>query len=83
MAVDVYVDIWLKRGNLIRVFVNVVFSYRTSVNLDYWQKCTQAPSPSTSLNVNNLIEGRSYDFRIMAVNDAGDSVPALMYSLFS
>ncbi|KAI1733007.1 fibronectin type III domain-containing protein [Ditylenchus destructor] len=47
-------------------------------NTDYWQKCTQAPSPSTSLNVNNLIEGRTYDFRIMAVNDAGDSEPALI-----
>uniref|UniRef100_A0A915DCR3 Twitchin n=1 Tax=Ditylenchus dipsaci TaxID=166011 RepID=A0A915DCR3_9BILA len=47
-------------------------------NTEFWQKCTQAPSPSTSLNVNNLIEGRTYDFRIMAVNDAGDSVPALI-----
>ncbi|KAI6239672.1 hypothetical protein M3Y99_00559500 [Aphelenchoides fujianensis] len=29
--------------------------------------------PSTSLNVANLIEGRKYDFRIVAVNDAGSS----------
>lgn len=45
---------------------------------EYWQKCTQAPSPSTSLNVNNLIEGRRYDFRVFAVNDAGASEPALI-----
>lgn len=43
------------------------------LDLDFWQKCTQAPSPSTSLNVSNLIEGRKYDFRIIAVNDAGIS----------
>ncbi|KAI6175533.1 hypothetical protein M3Y97_00699600 [Aphelenchoides bicaudatus] len=40
---------------------------------EFWQKCTQAPSPSTSLNVGNLIEGRKYDFKIFAVNDAGSS----------
>jgi hypothetical protein len=45
---------------------------------DYWQKCIQAPSPSTSLNVGNMIEGRKYDFSITAVNDAGESKPALM-----
>ncbi|KAL3088858.1 hypothetical protein niasHS_009150 [Heterodera schachtii] len=45
---------------------------------EYWQKCTQAPSPSTSLSVTNLIDGRKYSFRIIAVNDAGDSEPALI-----
>ena len=45
---------------------------------ELWQKCTQAPSPSTSLNVTNLIDGRSYNFRVVAVNDAGESTPALV-----
>uniref|UniRef100_A0A1I7S352 non-specific serine/threonine protein kinase n=1 Tax=Bursaphelenchus xylophilus TaxID=6326 RepID=A0A1I7S352_BURXY len=45
---------------------------------DFWQKCTQAPSPSSSLNVSNLIEGRKYDFRVFAVNDAGVSEPAIL-----
>ncbi|CAK5074870.1 unnamed protein product [Meloidogyne enterolobii] len=45
---------------------------------ELWQKCTQAPSPSTSLNATNLIDGRSYNFRVVAVNDAGESTPALV-----
>uniref|UniRef100_A0A7E4VU92 non-specific serine/threonine protein kinase n=1 Tax=Panagrellus redivivus TaxID=6233 RepID=A0A7E4VU92_PANRE len=45
---------------------------------EFWQKCTQAPSPSTALNVSNMIEGRKYEFRIYAVNDAGSSEPAVI-----
>uniref|UniRef100_A0AC34GPF1 Twitchin n=1 Tax=Panagrolaimus sp. ES5 TaxID=591445 RepID=A0AC34GPF1_9BILA len=51
---------------------------RKEVGDEYWQKCTQAPSPSTSLNVGNMIEGRKYEFQIFAVNDAGNSEPALI-----
>ena len=51
---------------------------KREVGDEFWQKCTQAPSPSTSLNVGNMIEGRKYEFRIYAVNDAGNSEPALI-----
>uniref|UniRef100_A0AC34RIM6 Twitchin n=1 Tax=Panagrolaimus sp. JU765 TaxID=591449 RepID=A0AC34RIM6_9BILA len=51
---------------------------RREVGSEFWQKCTQAPSPATSLNIANMIEGRKYEFRIFAVNDAGASEPALI-----
>jgi hypothetical protein len=43
---------------------------------DIWQRCTQTPSPSTSLAVTNLIDGRRYNFRVVSVNDAGESMAA-------
>ena len=35
----------------------------------------QHPSPGTIFNVPNLIEDREYDFRVIAVNEAGESRP--------
>lgn len=43
---------------------------------DLWQKCNQNPSPSLTYNVQNLVEGREYEFRVFAVNDAGVSEPS-------
>jgi hypothetical protein len=41
-----------------------------------WQRCNQQPSPPNIFNVPNLIEGRQYEFRVFAVNDAGWSDPS-------
>lgn len=35
----------------------------------------QHPSPANIFNVPNLIEDREYDFRVFAVNEAGESRP--------
>ncbi|KHN73749.1 Twitchin [Toxocara canis] len=43
---------------------------------DIWQKCNQSPSAALSYDIPNLIEGREYEFRVFAVNDAGASEPA-------
>ncbi|TMS38626.1 hypothetical protein L596_005310 [Steinernema carpocapsae] len=40
---------------------------------DIWQKCTQAPSAGNTFEIPNLVEGRTYEFRVAAVNDAGAS----------
>ena len=34
------------------------------------------PSPGTEFTVNNLIEGRSYEFRVIAVNEGGKGKPS-------
>lgn len=49
---------------------------KREVGSDIWQKCNQNPSAATSYDVTNLIEGREYEFRVFAVNDAGASEPA-------
>ncbi|KJH43663.1 fibronectin type III domain protein [Dictyocaulus viviparus] len=43
-----------------------------------WIRCNQNPSPQNTFNVPNLIDGRKYRFRIMAVNDAGLSTATEM-----
>jgi len=43
---------------------------------DNWARINQAPTPATIFNVPNLIEEREYDFRVFAVNEAGESKPA-------
>ena len=40
---------------------------------DVWQKCNHAPVNSQNFAVMNMIEGREYEFRVFAVNDAGYS----------
>lgn len=42
-----------------------------------WIRVNQiSPTPATIFNVPNLIEDREYDFRVIAVNEAGESPPA-------
>ena len=44
---------------------------------DNWVRVNQtAPTPATIFNIPNLIEDREYDFRVFAVNEAGESKPA-------
>ncbi|PAV56317.1 hypothetical protein WR25_15732 isoform E [Diploscapter pachys] len=43
---------------------------------DAWIRCNQNPSPPNTFNVNNLIDGRKYKYRVYAANDAGLSPPA-------
>ncbi|VDK85028.1 unnamed protein product, partial [Cylicostephanus goldi] len=45
---------------------------------DAWIRCNQNPSPANIFNVPNLIDGRKYTFRVLAVNDAGLSEPVMM-----
>lgn len=41
-----------------------------------WMKCNQNLCQPTIFNVPNLIEDRQYEFRIIAVNEAGPSEPS-------
>lgn len=44
--------------------------------MELWQKCNPTATLQTIYNVPNLIEGRRYEFRIFAVNEAGHSPPS-------
>ncbi|OZC09937.1 hypothetical protein X798_03043 [Onchocerca flexuosa] len=50
---------------------------KREIGTDLWQKCNYNPNPSTSCVVNNLIENRDYEFRVFAINDAGNSEPSI------
>lgn len=52
---------------------------KKEVGTDIWQKCNYNPNPATSCIVNNLIENRDYEFRVFAINDAGNSEPSMRY----
>ncbi|KAL5273793.1 unc-22.2 family protein [Megaselia abdita] len=41
-----------------------------------WIKCNHYPTPNTSYTVNDLREGNRYEFRVIAVNDAGPGTPS-------
>ncbi|OTF83012.1 twitchin-like protein, partial [Euroglyphus maynei] len=41
-----------------------------------WTAVNMNPTPGTELTVNNLIEGRSYEFRVIAVNEGGKGKPS-------
>ncbi|XP_013109098.2 twitchin isoform X22 [Stomoxys calcitrans] len=41
-----------------------------------WIKCTNYPTPNTSFTVLNLHDGGRYEFRAIAVNDAGPGQPS-------
>uniref|UniRef100_A0AC35U477 Twitchin n=1 Tax=Rhabditophanes sp. KR3021 TaxID=114890 RepID=A0AC35U477_9BILA len=47
-------------------------------NSECWVKCNQNPLLAYNMEVGSLIEGRQYDFRVTAVNDAGESPPGII-----
>ena len=49
---------------------------KREIGLDIWQRCNQYLHSATQYNITNLIEGRSYEFRIFAENDIGTSSPS-------
>lgn len=52
------------------------FIEKKDANSDNWVRINPAtPSPPTIFNVPNLIEDREYDFRVFAMNEAGESKP--------
>ncbi|KAL3312834.1 hypothetical protein Ciccas_008567 [Cichlidogyrus casuarinus] len=40
-----------------------------------WSRINQTPTMNTYLNIQHLIEDKAYDFRVIAINDAGESKP--------
>eukprot|EP00088_Acartia_fossae_P029114 TRINITY_DN2992_c0_g1_i3.p1 TRINITY_DN2992_c0_g1~~TRINITY_DN2992_c0_g1_i3.p1 ORF type:complete len:1274 (+),score=352.65 TRINITY_DN2992_c0_g1_i3:337-3822(+) len=49
---------------------------KREIGLDIWQRANQYLHSATQYNITNLIEGRSYEFRIFAENDIGTSSPS-------
>jgi serine/threonine protein kinase/predicted RNA-binding protein with TRAM domain len=49
---------------------------KKEASADNWSRVNAVPTPATIFNVPNLIEDREYDFRVFAVNEAGESTPA-------
>lgn len=49
---------------------------KREVNSDTWQRVNVAICLPTTINISNLIEGRQYEFRVFAQNDAGLSLPS-------
>ncbi|KAJ8930886.1 hypothetical protein NQ314_016307 [Rhamnusium bicolor] len=41
-----------------------------------WEKAIETTSPKPTAIVNGLIEGNEYQFRVIAVNEAGLSLPS-------
>ena len=52
------------------------FIEKKDAKSDTWQRCNTHPCPTNIFNVPNLIEDREYEFRVFALNDAGESKPS-------
>ena len=57
-------------GRLLGYFIE-----KKEFNSEKWSRINTVPTPANVFNVPNLIEDREYDFRIFAVNEAGESKP--------
>uniref|UniRef100_A0A3Q0KKY1 non-specific serine/threonine protein kinase n=1 Tax=Schistosoma mansoni TaxID=6183 RepID=A0A3Q0KKY1_SCHMA len=51
---------------------------KREVGAQNWSRVTPNPILTLSYNVPNLIEDKTYEFRVMAVNDAGESEPTMI-----
>jgi serine/threonine protein kinase len=49
---------------------------KKEASADNWTRCNQVPVAANIFNVPNLIEDREYEFRVFAVNEAGESKPS-------
>ncbi|KAE8573900.1 Putative twitchin [Halyomorpha halys] len=49
---------------------------KREINSDAWQRVNVAICLPTTINISNLIEGRQYEFRVFAQNEAGLSLPS-------
>jgi len=49
-------------------------------NSDKWTRVNYTPVMATQYNIANLIEDFTYEFRVIAVNDAGESKPSAISS---
>ncbi|XP_073811656.1 projectin protein bent isoform X33 [Musca autumnalis] len=49
---------------------------KKDTNTGKWQKALETKTPANTARVNDLIEGTKYQFRIRAVNEAGESKPS-------
>jgi hypothetical protein len=50
---------------------------KKDANFDLWVRVNQHPQPANIFNIPNLIEDREYEFRVYAVNEAGESKPSM------
>ncbi|CAH8566640.1 unnamed protein product [Schistosoma rodhaini] len=51
---------------------------KREVGAQNWSRVTPNPILTLSYNVSNLIEDKTYEFRVMAVNEAGESEPTMI-----
>lgn len=52
------------------------FIEKREVGAPNWSRVNMNPVQTLSYNLPNLIEDKSYEFRVFAVNDAGESPPS-------
>jgi hypothetical protein len=61
---------------LCHIFVTLTLSHRCEVGTDCWSQCNDTPVKFARFPVTGLIEGRSYIFRVRAVNKTGIGLPS-------
>jgi hypothetical protein len=52
------------------------FVEKKDAGSDNWSRINQVPCPTNIFNIPHLIEDREYEFRVFAVNEAGESKPS-------
>lgn len=58
------------------IIVIVLFLARCEVGTHHWAQCNDTPVKYARFPVTGLVEGRSYVFRVTALNKAGVSRPS-------